>query len=72
MNAQGVKELTQTYFPNFKLVEIQALPLDERQAYHMLIDEEHVGASQWTKMVESVREDLEQLGRSRLESESGK
>lgn len=72
VNAQGVKELTQTYFPNFKLVEIQALPLDERHAYHMLIDEEHVGASQWTKMVESVREDLEQLGRSRLESESGK
>lgn len=72
VNAQGVKELTQAYFPNFKFIEIQALTLDERHAYHMLIDEEHVGISQWTRMAELVREDLERLGRSRLGSVPGK
>lgn len=72
VKAQGVKELTQTYFPNFKFIEIQALPLDERHAYHMVIDEDHVGASQWAKMVQLVHEDLDQLGRTRQGSESRK
>ncbi len=47
---EQVRERIRDHFPEWKIVEIEAVDLPENHAFHLIIDEPHVGAEQWLKI----------------------
>jgi esterase/lipase len=58
VDAAETIRLIKKYFPHWRIVEVKTLPLDETHAFHMVVDEPHVGPEQWRKMAEEIREFL--------------
>jgi esterase/lipase len=58
VNSAGVRALIRAYFPNVEVIPLQAEPLDEKHAFHMLIDEKHTGTTQWKFIKEKIRSTL--------------
>jgi len=49
-----VKFLIQQHFPDWKIVDVNALDLDETHAFHLIVDEKHLGADQWRMINEEI------------------
>jgi len=60
VNAPEVRRTVREYFPHWRIVDVEALPLEESHAFHMIIDEPHVGATQWAAMAKEIGAFLKQ------------
>ncbi len=45
-----VRMLIEENFPDWKIVDVEAVNLNENHAFHLIIDEPHVGTEQWRKI----------------------
>lgn len=55
-----VQSVIRTHFPSWKIVEVDAIDLPETHAYHLIIDEPHLGSEQWAKIGSEIRNFLNQ------------
>ncbi len=60
INASMVRDIVKKYFPKWKLVEVEALPLNESHGFHMIIDEVHLGPTQWKIIKDEITAFLKQ------------
>lgn len=60
VDGQKMRDMVREYFPQWRVVDLEALPLEEHHAFHMVIDEPHLGATQWSKMTVEINAFLKQ------------
>lgn len=63
IDAAEVKRMIKNEFTNWKLFPIQARDLPETHAFHLTVDEAHLGAEQWSRVREAITEALRNVGR---------
>lgn len=51
-----VSELLKAHFQNWRLVPVQTENLNENHAHHLIVDEVHLGAEQWQRVIRDIEE----------------
>ncbi len=61
ISPKGLRKAIEEYFPQWQVQTVTTLELeDENHAYHLIIDEKHLGSEQWKAVTESISEFLKQ------------